>query len=163
DAWPGELALAITVASWAGLVATWSTGRSARAIVADALTQGLGEGYGDDILPELSARMAAQIAWQRLIVPLPLRPRDVERSRDLVRELARCRALRRGPMAEYGGAPAFVVATGGSAGGHLASLVALTANDPEYQPGFETVDTSVRGCVPFYGVYDFTNRHNFQR
>jgi len=61
--------------------------------------------------------------------------------------------------AEYGANRDFLVVTGGSAGGHLAALVALTANDPEYQPGFEHVDTSVRGCVPFYGVYDFTNRH----
>jgi acetyl esterase/lipase len=61
--------------------------------------------------------------------------------------------------AEYGANPDFLVVTGGSAGGHLAALVALTANDPEYQPGFEDVDTSVHGCVPFYGVYDFTNRH----
>lgn len=61
--------------------------------------------------------------------------------------------------AEYGADPDFVVVTGGSAGGHLSSLVALTGNQPEYQPGFETVDTSVRACVPFYGVYDFTDRH----
>ena len=39
--------------------------------------------------------------------------------------------------AEYGANPDFLVVTGGSAGGHLAALVALTANDPEYQPGFE--------------------------
>jgi acetyl esterase/lipase len=65
--------------------------------------------------------------------------------------------------AEYGADPDFVVVTGGSAGGHLASLVALTANEPEYQPGFEHVDTSVRACVPFYGVYDFTDRHRHQR
>ncbi len=57
-------------------------------------------------------------------------------------------------IAEYGGNPDFVVVTGGSAGGHLSSLVALTANDPEYQPGFESADTSVTACVPFYGVYD---------
>jgi acetyl esterase/lipase len=55
--------------------------------------------------------------------------------------------------------PDFVVVTGGSAGGHLAALVALTANEPAYQPGFERVDTSVRACVAFYGVYDFTDRH----
>jgi acetyl esterase/lipase len=61
--------------------------------------------------------------------------------------------------AEYGADPDFVVVTGGSAGGHLAALVALTANDPEYQPGFEEVDTSVQACVPFYGVYDFLDRH----
>jgi len=65
--------------------------------------------------------------------------------------------------AEYGADPGFVVVTGGSAGGHLAALVALTANDPEYQPGFEQVDTSVAACVPFYGVYDFTDRMGFHR
>lgn len=59
---------------------------------------------------------------------------------------------------EYGGDPDLVVVTGGSAGGHLAALVALTPNDAEYQPGFEQADTRVRGCVPFYGVYDFVNR-----
>ena len=59
----------------------------------------------------------------------------------------------------YGANPNFIVVTGGSAGGHLAALVALTANEPEFQTGFEEVDTSVRGCVSFYGVYDFTNRH----
>jgi acetyl esterase/lipase len=54
----------------------------------------------------------------------------------------------------YGADPGFVVLTGGSAGGHLVALAALTANDPRYQPGFENVDTSVAGCVPYYGVYD---------
>jgi acetyl esterase/lipase len=61
-------------------------------------------------------------------------------------------------VAAYGGDPAFVAVTGGSAGGHLSALLALTANDLEYQPGFEDVDTAVQACVPFYGVYDFTNR-----
>lgn len=64
---------------------------------------------------------------------------------------------------EYGCDPNFVVVTGGSAGGHLASLVALTANEPEYQPGFESVDTSVQACVPFYGVYDFADRAGVYR
>jgi len=57
--------------------------------------------------------------------------------------------------AEYGGDARFVAVTGGSAGGHLSALAALTPNDPEYQPGFETVDTTVQACVPFYGVYDW--------
>jgi acetyl esterase/lipase len=60
--------------------------------------------------------------------------------------------------AEYGADPDFVVVSGASAGGHLAALMALTANEPTYQPGFEDVDTSVQGCVLWYGVYDFTNR-----
>ena len=59
---------------------------------------------------------------------------------------------------EYGVDPDFIVVTGGSAGGHLAALVGLTVNDPEYQPGFEALDTSVQAAVVFYGVYDLTNR-----
>jgi len=60
-------------------------------------------------------------------------------------------------IAGYGGNPDFIAVTGGSAGGHLSAMVALTANDPEYQPGFEDVDTRVQAAVPFYGVYDFSN------
>ena len=59
-------------------------------------------------------------------------------------------------IADYGGDPDFIAITGGSAGGHLSSLAALTPNDPRYQPGFEDVDTRVQAAVPFYGVYDFT-------
>lgn len=61
-------------------------------------------------------------------------------------------------IAVYGGDPGFVVVTGGSAGGHLASILALSANDPSFQPGFEGTDTQVQGAVPIYGVYDFLNR-----
>ena len=64
----------------------------------------------------------------------------------------------RAHIAEYGGDPDYVVVTGGSAGGHLTALMGLTANDPQFQPGFEDVDTHVRAMVPFYGVYDWTNR-----
>lgn len=60
---------------------------------------------------------------------------------------------------DYGGDPNFIVATGGSAGGHLSSLLTLSANAPEFQPGFESVDTRLQGCVPYYGVYDFNNRY----
>jgi acetyl esterase/lipase len=59
-------------------------------------------------------------------------------------------------IAEYGGDPDFIAITGGSAGGHLSSLAALTPNYPEFQPGFEDADTSVQAAVPFYGIYDFT-------
>jgi len=59
-------------------------------------------------------------------------------------------------IAEYGGDPDFIAITGGSAGGHLSSLAALTPNDPQFQPGFEDADTRVQVAVPFYGVYDFT-------
>ena len=65
-------------------------------------------------------------------------------------------------IGEYGGDPAYVVVTGGSAGGRLAAMVGLTTNRPEFQPGFEDLDTSVRAVVPFYGVFDFLDRHGFR-
>ncbi|OBF07532.1 esterase [Mycobacterium sp. ACS4054] len=58
-------------------------------------------------------------------------------------------------IADYGGDPDFVAVTGGSAGGHLCALAALTPNDPKFQPGFEEADTSVVAAVPIYGRYDW--------
>jgi acetyl esterase/lipase len=58
-------------------------------------------------------------------------------------------------IAAYGGDPNFVAISGGSAGGHLSALAALTSNDPKFQPGFEEADTSVVAAVPFYGRYDW--------
>jgi acetyl esterase/lipase len=59
-------------------------------------------------------------------------------------------------IAEYGGDPSFVAISGGSAGGQLSALHALTAGDPAFQPGFEEADTSVQAAAPFYGVMDMT-------
>ncbi len=67
----------------------------------------------------------------------------------------------RAHAAEYGGDPDRVVVTGGSAGGHLAALVALTANEPALQPGFEEVDTSVLASVPMYGAYSLAELFTF--
>lgn len=61
-------------------------------------------------------------------------------------------------IGDHGGDPDWVAITGGSAGGHLCSLAALTPNHPQFQPGFEDADTSIKAAVPFYGVYDWTNR-----
>jgi acetyl esterase/lipase len=63
---------------------------------------------------------------------------------------------------ELGADPGFVLVTGGSAGGHLSALAGLTAGMTEYQPGFEDTDTSVQACVPMYGIYDLTDRHNLR-
>jgi acetyl esterase/lipase len=76
--------------------------------------------------------------------PFPAQLVDVKRAIAWVRE--------HGPG--YGADPAFVAVTGGSAGGHLAALAALTPNDPDYQPGFADADTRVQAAVPHYGVYD---------
>jgi acetyl esterase/lipase len=51
----------------------------------------------------------------------------------------------------YGADPATLFVAGSSAGGHLASLAALTPNDPAFQPGFEAADTSVLAGISLYG------------
>jgi len=56
--------------------------------------------------------------------------------------------------AEYGVDPERICITGGSAGGHLCALAALTSDDRSLQPGFEDADTSVAAAVAFYGLYD---------
>lgn len=78
-------------------------------------------------------------------------------------DVKRALAWIRAHITEFGGDPDVVVVTGGSAGGHLAALVGLTPNDPRFQPGFEDVDTSVRACIPVYGVFDFLDRHGLRR
>lgn len=66
-------------------------------------------------------------------------------------------------IAEYGGDPDSVYITGGSAGGHLSSLAALTPNDPRWQPGFEDADTSVVAAVPIYGRFDWIDAESADR
>ena len=61
-------------------------------------------------------------------------------------------------IAEYGGDPEFIALTGGSAGGNLTALAALTHDNPDFKPGFENADCSVNAAVPVYGVYDFLDR-----
>jgi len=73
-------------------------------------------------------------------------------------DVKRAIAWVRANIAGYGGDPEFIALTGGSAGGHLCSLAALTAGDPSLQPGFENADTSVHAAAPHYGVYDLTDQ-----
>jgi acetyl esterase/lipase len=82
-------------------------------------------------------RLSPRATWPAQIV-------DVKRAIAFVREHADEWAVDR----------SFVAITGGSAGGHLSALAALTPGDPEFQPGFEDADVSVAAGVPFYGVYD---------
>lgn len=65
-------------------------------------------------------------------------------------------------IAGYGGDPGFIAATGTSAGGHLAALAGLTANDPEFRPD-PGVDTSVDAVVSIYGRYDWEDRVGSER
>src|SRR4051794_32751762 len=102
----------------------------------------------------LMLHMAAR-GWVCVAINYPLSPRArwpehliaIKRAMQWIRQ--------HGP--EYGADPSFMAVTGGSAGGHLAAMVALTPDDKSLQPGFEDVDTSVQACIPHYGVYDFTD------
>ena len=100
----------------------------------------------------LMLHMAAR-GWVCVAINYRLSPRDAFPAH-LV-DVKRAIAWVREHGASYGADPSFLALTGGSAGGHLAALAALTPNDPEYQPGFEHVDTSVQAAAPHYGVYDF--------
>lgn len=64
----------------------------------------------------------------------------------------------RGHAAALGGDPGFVAVAGGGAGAHLASLLALTFDQRDLQPGFEQVDTRPAACVALHGAYDLADR-----
>jgi acetyl esterase/lipase len=102
----------------------------------------------------LMLHMAAR-GWVCVAVNYPLSPRA--RWPEHLIAIKRAMQWIRGHSQEFGADPSFVAVTGGSAGGHLAAMVGLTGDDKSLQPGFEDVDTSVQGCAPHYGVYDFTD------
>jgi acetyl esterase/lipase len=79
-----------------------------------------------------------------------------------IEDCKRAMAWVRREIEGYGGDPDFICVTGGSAGGHLSSLLALSANDPAWQPGFEDADTQFAAAVPFYGVYDWMDERGLQ-
>lgn len=104
---------------------------------------------GKPMLYEMVAR-----GWVCVTINYRLSPRATWP--DHLVDVKRALAWVRSHVAEHGGDPSFVALSGGSAGGQLSALAALTAGHPEWQPGFEDADTSVDACVPFYGVMDMT-------
>ena len=117
-----------------------------------AWTMGRKEGQGEPLMAHLAER-----GWVCVTANYRLSPRATWP--DQIVDVKRALAWTKANIAGHGGDPSFVVITGGSAGGHLCSLAALTPNLAEFQPGFEDADTSVVAAVPFYGVYDFTDHH----
>jgi len=77
-------------------------------------------------------------------------------------DIKRAIAWVRSNIAKHGGDPSSIILTGGSAGGHLTALAALTPGDDRFQPGFENTDTSVSACVPFYPPTDLTDRNHIR-
>ena len=234
--WRGAAGLGLAAASAAGL---WRLHRDAQAseqVLEDALVDGLGPGYRDEITQPFTPAPSAPIARRSLLLPTFARRTrytaptgrdltygdagrrnrlDIWRRADLpddagapvllqvhggawvigqkegqahplmahladrgwvcvtinyrlspratwpehIVDVKRAIAWTRAHIADHGGDPDFLAITGGSAGGHLAALAALTPGVAAFQPGFEEADTSVAAAMPFYGVYDFTNRN----
>lgn len=102
----------------------------------------------------LLGHLAAQ-GWVCVSIGYRVSPRNAWPAH--IEDVKRAVAWVRENIAGYGGDPDFIAISGGSAGGHLASLCALTPNDPAWQPGFEHADTSVAAAVPIYGRYDWVS------
>ncbi|HEY8089715.1 MAG TPA: alpha/beta hydrolase [Polyangiaceae bacterium] len=98
----------------------------------------------------------ARRGWVCVSVDYRLSPRAT--FPDHLVDVKRAIAWVRAHADELGADTSFLALAGNSAGGHLAALAALTANEPRYQPCFEEEDTHVDACVGFYGVYDLLDR-----
>jgi acetyl esterase/lipase len=119
-------------------------------------TTGRKEGQAEPLMAHLAER-----GWVCVTANYRLSPKATWP--DHIVDVKHALAWTKATIGEHGGDPGFVAITGGSAGGHLSSLAALTSHVAEFQPGFEEADTSVAAAVPLYGVYDFTNRHGTGR
>jgi acetyl esterase/lipase len=112
---------------------------------------GYTQGHKNSQSLPLLYRLASQ-GWVCVSTNYRLRPaaQHPDHLIDLKKVIAWVRA--HGP--EYGADPALPFVSGSSAGAHMASLAALTPNDPAYQPGFEEADTSVTAAIGLNGWYD---------
>jgi acetyl esterase/lipase len=61
----------------------------------------------------------------------------------------------------FGGNPNNIVVAGDSAGGHMACLLASTANQPGLQPGFEDVDTTIQGVLGLSAVVNLVDPEDY--
>jgi acetyl esterase/lipase len=95
-------------------------------------------------------RMAAR-GWVCISATYRLRPQAG--FPDHLVDAKRVIAWAREHAGEYAADPSCLVVAGSSAGGHLASLCALSPNDPVLQPGFEGADTTVSAAVCLGGYY----------
>ncbi len=102
----------------------------------------------------------ARRGWVCVSINYRLAPKH--RFPDQIVDVKRAIAWVKANISEHGGDPSTIVLTGGSAGGHLASLAALTPGRAELQPGFEGADTTVTACIPFYGPVDFADRNRIR-
>ncbi len=77
------LALALTALLVAGLLVIAWRGTQARPVVAAALDEGLGQDWDEGLDPGLRERLHRRPPLARMVVPVVLRPREVERVRNV--------------------------------------------------------------------------------
>ena len=110
---------------------------------------------------ELMARFA-EMGW--VCVSVQYRTSPLHRWPRQITDVKAAIAWARANVGRFGGDQSFIAVAGCSAGGHLATLAALTPNDPEWQkdlpPG---ADTSVDVVVSVYGRYDWQDRSTLER
>lgn len=106
----------------------------------------------------LLTRRLVHAGW--VVVSIGYRLSPIARWPDHIVDVKRALAWVRAESARWSADPSRIAVSGGSAGGHLAALAALTPNYAAWQPGFETADTSIQACVPWYGVYDLLDRRS---
>jgi acetyl esterase/lipase len=113
---------------------------------------------GRPMLHELVSR-----GWIAVAINYRLAPRDAWPAQ--IEDVTRALGWVKRSIREMGGDPQRVVVAGGSAGGHLAALLALSDHDPTWRPDdlTEVVDWSVRACVSFYGVLEMTGDEEIWR
>ncbi|KAJ3383211.1 TLE member 5 [Entophlyctis sp. JEL0112] len=106
--------------------------------------------FGDKRLPTLPIcrHFASSANWVVLNVNYRLAPQA--RLFDMLVDIKRIIRWARQNSHIHGGNPEFIAISGGSAGGHLCSLAALTGGWKQFQPGFEQVDTHLQACLPIY-------------
>ena len=94
--------------------------------------------------------------WVAVVINYRLAPRDPWPAQ--IEDATRALGWIKKNIGSFGGDPNRVVIAGGSAGGHLCALVALSAHDDTWRPSDVTgvEDWSVRGAMPFYGVLEMT-------
>lgn len=89
--------------------------------------------------------------WATVAIRYPFTPTvSVEQQIEHVRAAV---VWARTGLADHGVDASHVVLAGGSAGGHLATMAALTAS---------VADEQVEACVPVYGIFDMANRNGMR-
>jgi acetyl esterase/lipase len=104
----------------------------------------------------------AELGWVCLSIDYRVAPHHTWPSH--ITDVKTAIAWARANVDKFGGDRNFVAIGGTSAGGHLAALAGLTANDPDMQSELpEGSDTSVDAVVGIYGRYDWEDRSTAER